>query len=312
MLSRVANNLFWMDRYFERSFGLLNLIKTNYNSTLDSGDYSSWNRILNAYMGGVNNEMFNQDHSHSISIIEFMIFDQNNSNSLTNMVTRARENARSVQEHISRELWVSVNKYYLHISDEKTSAIYHEIDPIDFINDLLQYNHIYYSSADITQERGNAYCFMNLGKYIERVVQSIDFLSVRIINLEEDNDDLSESFFWKNLLTSIGGYQLYLKTYKSIFNVENIIEMIAINEYFPRSIKYSINKLHIHIERLNKFNQLTEKELLFNIGKLKNTLDYTSIESIKEKGLHHFLEQIKYDLKEISTNINKLYFSQSY
>ena len=311
MLSRVANNLFWMDRYFERSFGLLNLIKTNYNSTLDSGDYSSWNRILNAYMG-VNNEMFNQDHSHSISIIEFMIFDQNNSNSLTNMVTRARENARSVQEHISRELWVSVNKYYLHISDEKTSAIYHEIDPIDFINDLLQYNHIYYSSADITQERGNAYCFMNLGKYIERVVQSIDFLSVRIINLEEDNDDLSESFFWKNLLTSIGGYQLYLKTYKSIFNVENIIEMIAINEYFPRSIKYSINKLHIHIERLNKFNQLTEKELLFNIGKLKNTLDYTSIESIKEKGLHHFLEQIKYDLKEISTNINKLYFSQSY
>jgi len=311
MLSRVANNLFWMDRYFERSFGLLNLIKTNYNSTLDSGDYSSWNRILNAYMG-VNNEMFNQDHSHSISIIEFMIFDQNNSNSLTNIVTRARENARSVQEHISRELWVSVNKYYLHISDEKTSAIYHEIDPIDFINDLLKYNHIYYSSADITQERGNAYCFMNLGKYIERVVQSIDFLSVRIINLNEDNDDLSESFFWKNLLTSIGGYQLYLKTYKSIFNVENIIEMIAINEYFPRSIKYSINKLHIHIERLNKFNQLTEKELLFNIGKLKNTLDYTSIESIKEKGLHHFLEQIKYDLKEISTNINKLYFSQSY
>ena len=36
MLSRVANNLFWMDRYMERSYGLLNLIKTNYNSTLDN------------------------------------------------------------------------------------------------------------------------------------------------------------------------------------------------------------------------------------------------------------------------------------
>ena len=65
-------------------------------------------------------------------------------------------------------------------------------------------------------------------------------------------------------------------------------------------------------EYAEDIKQLTEKELLFNIGKLKNTLDYTSIESIKEKGLHHFLEQIKYDLKEISTNINKLYFSQSY
>ena len=51
MLSRVANNLFWMDRYMERSYGLLNLIKTNYNSTLDSGDYSSWDNVLKTYMG---------------------------------------------------------------------------------------------------------------------------------------------------------------------------------------------------------------------------------------------------------------------
>ena len=50
MLSRVANNLFWMDRYMERSYGLLNLIKTNYNSTLDSGDYSSWNKIMYTYL----------------------------------------------------------------------------------------------------------------------------------------------------------------------------------------------------------------------------------------------------------------------
>ena len=106
-------------------------------------------------------------------------------------------------------------------------------------------------------------------------------------------------------------YQLYIKIYKSIFKVENIIEMIAINEHFPRSIRYSINKLNIHIERLNRFNQLIDRELLFTIGKLKNTLDYTTIDSIKEIGLNQFLENLKYDLNEISININKLYFSQS-
>ena len=119
-------------------------------------------------------------------------------------------------------------------------------------------------------------------------------------------------FFWKNLLTSIGGYQLYIKTYKSIFNTENIIEMISINEHFPRSIRYSIKKLNIHIERLNRFNELKDSELLFNIGKLKNSLDYTTMESIKKIGLHQFLEDIKHDLNKISTSINKLYFSQSY
>ena len=272
MLSRVANNLFWMDRYMERSYGLLNLIRTNHNSTIDSGDYSSWNAILKTYMGIEEFKIY-ENYSDSISIIDFMLFDLNNSNTLINMVTRARENARSVQEHISRELWLSVNKYYLYVNNKKIIKKYKKSDPIDFVNELLQYNHIYYSSADITQERGNAYCFMNLGKYFERVIQSIDFLSVRVISLNDENQNLSESFFWKNLLSSIGGYQLYIKTYKSIFNVENIIEMISINEFFPRSIRYSVKKLNTHIERLNQFNRLNDTKLLFNIGKLKNSLD---------------------------------------
>ena len=137
-----------------------------------------------------------ENYSDSISIIDFMLFDLNNSNTLINMVTRARENARSVQEHISRELWLSVNKYYLYVNNKKIIKKYKKSDPIDFVNELLQYNHIYYSSADITQERGNAYCFMNLGKYFERVVQSIDFLSVRVISLNDENK-IYLRVFWK-------------------------------------------------------------------------------------------------------------------
>ena len=171
MLGRHGNNLFWMARYMERSYGLLNLIITNYNSTLDSGDYSSWNRILKTYMG-IGEEMNNHNHKDSISIIAFIIFNQENPNTIINMIIKARENARSVQEHISRELWLSVNKYYLSITDEKMMQIYKKSDTIEFVNDLIQFNHIYYSIADLTQERGNAYCFMNLGKYIETKTQA--------------------------------------------------------------------------------------------------------------------------------------------
>ena len=96
---------------------------------------------------------------------------------------------------------------------------YRKSDPITIVNELLQFSHIYYSVADITQG-GTAYCFMNLGKYLERVVQSIDFLNLRIISLDDKKEDLYESYFFKNLLISIGGYQLYLKTYKSIYKIE--------------------------------------------------------------------------------------------
>ena len=79
MLSRVANNLFWMDRYMERSYGLLNLIITNYNSTLDSGDYSSWNGILKTYMNIDSLEDL-YEYDDTISIIDFMLFDKLNPN----------------------------------------------------------------------------------------------------------------------------------------------------------------------------------------------------------------------------------------
>ena len=101
MLSRVANNLFWMDRYMERSYGLLNLIITNYNSTLDSGDYSSWNRILKTYMG-IGEEMNNHNHKDSISIISFILFNQENPNTIINMI-------RSQDNHLNTILVVGHN-----------------------------------------------------------------------------------------------------------------------------------------------------------------------------------------------------------
>ncbi len=293
----------------ERSYGLLNLIKTNYNSTLDSGDYSSWNKIMFTYLA-IRSENEYKNHQDSISTIFFILFDKKNPNTLINMVVKARENARSVQEHISRELWLAVNKFFLHLTEEDMILKYRKSDPITIVNELLQFSHIYYSVADITQERGTAYCFMNLGKYLERVVQSIDFLNLRIISLDDKKEDLYESYFFKNLLISIGGYQLYLKTYKSIYKIENVVKMIAINKNFPMSIIYSVNKLNVHIGRLNEFNQIKAGELNFTVGKLKNHLKYSTIESIKQNGLEQFLDDIKFELNKISNSINKTYFNQ--
>ena len=300
-----------MDRYMERSYGLLNLIITNYNSTLDSGDYSSWNGILKTYMNIDSLEDL-YEYDDAISIIDFMLFDELNPNTLINIIKKSRENARGVQEHISKEVWLSSNKFYLNISDRLIRKKFRRSDPIVFLEDLLNFNLMYYSNADLTQERGNAFGFMNLGKYYERTLQSVDFLSYRFNDLTNNDYALQESVFWKNLLLSIGGYQIYLKTYKSIFNVNNIVELISLNEFFPRSIKYSLKKLSVHVSLLNKYNNKIDNELLFHVKKLDNYVGYSSIESINEIELGTFLEKIKSDLNHIYSLITKTYFSQLY
>ena len=295
----------------ERSYGLLNLIITNYNSTLDSGDYSSWNGILKTYMNIDSLEDL-YEYDDAISIIDFMLFDELNPNTLINIIKKSRENARGVQEHISKEVWLSSNKFYLNISDRLIRKKFRRSDPIVFLEDLLNFNLMYYSNADLTQERGNAFGFMNLGKYYERTLQSVDFLSYRFNDLTKNDYALQESVFWKNLLQSIGGYQIYLKTYKSIFNVNNIVELISLNEFFPRSIKYSLRKLSVHVSLLNKYNNKIDNELLFHVKKLDNYVGYSSIESINEIELVTFLEKIKSDLNHIYSLITKTYFSQLY
>ena len=99
MLSRVANNLIWLDRYMERGNGILSLLKVNYYANQDSPELFSWTPIMKTFTT-YDNEFYTED---PLECIKFMVLNADNSNSILNIVTEARENARSVQEHISRE-----------------------------------------------------------------------------------------------------------------------------------------------------------------------------------------------------------------
>lgn len=306
MLSRVANNLIWLDRYMERGNGILSLLKVNYYANQDSPELFSWTPIIKTFTGP-DNTFYTED---ALDCIKYMVFNTKNSNSILNIVTKARENARSVQEHIPRELWLSINHYYLYLTKKGLPQKLEE-DPVHFIEDLIKHHLIYNGTSDMTQERDASYYFMNIGKFLERVILISDFTSLKLIDIENTSDALEKSFYWKNLLLSIGGYQLYLKTHKSTFNEEHVIRMVFQDKLFPKSVYYCINKLSRHIEYLIRTNELEKNNIDFLLGKLESTIKYTTIENINNQGLDNFINNIKEDIRNISLNINAVYFSQN-
>ncbi len=307
MLSRVANNLFWLERYMERSNGLLNLLKTNYLSDQDFQNPKSWEKMLTTYCDVTKKKLLIE--GSAIEILKYMILDSGNPNTVINLIRKSRENARSVQGHISTEMWLNINKYFLAITKKNMLSRFKKEDPVLLIDEILNYNMIHLSTSDITQERGNAYCFINLGKYLERLFQSTEFLLSRRLNSETSMDALEENIYWKYLLISIGGYQQYIKAHKSVFLTEKIMEMIILNPHFPRSIYYCIQKLSLHINRLSTFNKMkSTNDLSFLVGKLKSSLFYTKIENLKSMGPDVFLETLKFDLISISSQIDSQYF----
>jgi uncharacterized alpha-E superfamily protein len=308
MLSRVADSLYWMSRYMERTDGILRMLKINYASSQDDLNEFSWKPVLRIFTY-LDDEEANAMEHRSRAVLQYMVTDKENPNSVVNIVTHARENARSVQDHITKELWQCLNDFYHTVRNEQLVEWLDKEDPVTILDILIKQGLLYYGTADITMARGEGYCFLNIGKFLERGVQSADILDVKFSDLDYDLAK-TDTMYWKYMLLSISGYELYLKTYRSGFEAKNIVEEIVLNNDFPRSILYSVNQLHRYFERLkSERNVESFRKIDFMIGKIKSKIKYSTVDTILEQGLHPYLAGIKENLYDVANSINQSYFA---
>ena len=308
MLSRVADSLYWMSRYMERADGILRMLKINYASSQDDLHDFSWAPVLEIFTY-LEDEQYDIIGNDSRTVLQYMVTDKENPNSVLNIVTRARENARSVQDHITKELWQCLNDFYHSVRDEQLSEWLNREDPISTLDILLKQGLLYYGTIDITMSRGEGYAFINLGKFIERATQSADILDVKFSDVNYDITT-ADTTYWKYLLMSISGYELYLKTYRSGFEAKNVVELIVLNRDFPRSVLYPINQVMRYFTRLRSDRNVESyQKIEFMIGKLKSKINYSTTDSILKQGLHEYLEEVKTELNEIGVTLNQNYFA---
>ena len=311
MLSRVAASFYWLSRYIERSDGMLRMLKINYASSQDTMKEFTWEPVIRIFAGS-DEEEANSLENNSRSVLKYMVVGKNNSNSILNIITLARENARGVQEHIPKDLWQCLNEYYHTVKDPRLEKALLREDPISVLDVLIKQVMLYYGTAEITMERGEGRSFMNIGKYLERAIQSIDILDTKFGSINDNPDLLTDTSYWKHLLLSLGGYELYLKTYREGFESSNILEQVMLNTDFPRSVIYSVNNIQRYFERLkDESNHDDFREMSFLIGRLQSRIKYSSVSSIEEEGINSFLSQIRKELHGIGNSLNEHYFAHS-
>ena len=310
MLSRVAASFYWLSRYIERSDGMLRMLKINYASSQDAVQEFTWEPVIRIFAGEESSaENLGND---SRIVLKYMVTGKTNSNSILNIITLARENARGVQEHITKDLWQCLNEYYHTVKDTRLEKSLQRDDPIGVLDILIKQVMLYYGTVEITMERGEGRSFMNIGKYLERAIQSVDILDTKFGSVDDNPDLLTDTTYWKHLLQSLGGYELYLKTYREGFESSNILEQVVLNNDFPRSVIYSVNNIQRYFERLKNESNLDDyREMSFRIGRLQSRIKYSSVKSIENEGLHQFLTQIRSELYGIANALNEHYFANS-
>src|ERR1700743_2547467 len=311
MLSRVAASFYWLSRYIERSDGMLRMLKINYASSQDTVQEFTWEPVIRIF-AGLDDDASTRLDNDSRAVLKYMVVGKANSNSVLNIITMARENARGVQEHIPKDLWQCLNEYYHTVKDSRVEKALQREDPIGILDVLIKQVMLYYGTVEITMERGEGRSFMNIGKYLERAIQSVDILDTKFGSIDDNPDLLTDTTYWKHLLLSLGGYELYLKTYREGFEAENILEQVVLNNDFPRSVIYSVNNIQRYFERLQNDSNMDDfREMSFKIGRLQSRIKYSSVRTIRQEGLHTFLTQIRGELYGIADSLNEHYFANS-
>lgn len=305
MLSRVADSVFWMARYMERTDNILRAVGTNYIASQDemqNFDWQMWVDGLSAVPGSTTITTYRE------AVYHLMLNRENDTSVFVNIV-RARENARSVQDYITKEVWQCMNDYYHLIRDPNTEFQLLDGDPITAFDALLKESTLFYGTVDITMNRGEGYTFLNFGKYIERLLRSLDFLELKIKELERGGNEVTQ---WKYLLYSLSGYEFHSKFYRNVLSTESVVHQVILNVQFPHSVLYCLLQMERYFKRLEPISIPENfKELEFFLGKATSNLRYAGSEQMNVDQVKVLLENTRKEVKEIGQKLAKLYFGYS-
>ncbi len=313
MLSRIADSLFWLNRYMERADSLLRVMKTNYILSLDKGVNSNltWRPML---------EIFTYADEQQIKVLEndtdatlkLLITDTDNMNSLKVILTRARENARGVQDHITKEVWEQVNQMYHMVNQSYLVSKLTGYESLETIENFLKNCLLFSGITDTTMPRGPGWSFMNLGRCMERCTQTIEITDKQYRSIDYDLTKTVDILQWRYLLLSLSGYELHLKTYHSSNVNKDVLHQVPINPNFTRSVFNSLTRIERYLDEAVKENKSYENESLQKfLGRLYSFVKYADLDILNGINLQHFLADVRHNLKEFSKRLTQNFFSYS-
>jgi uncharacterized alpha-E superfamily protein len=318
MLSRVADSIYWLNRYVERTENVARFVDVNLNLLLDSppGVTQQWEPIV-LTTGDLPLFQKRYGEASAENVIRFLTIDPDYPNSILSCLRAARENARSVREIISSEMWQQVNAFYLRVNDfaqtydDQTLPDFSVL--FDFFNDVKLESHLFAGVMDATMTHNEGWHFGQIGRLIERADKTARILDVKYYILLPSIRDVGstlDELQWISLLKSASAYEMYRKLGLHRITPTSIAEFLLLDPDFPRSIRFCVNQVerslhHITDTPTGTWRTPVERSL----GRLRSDLDYLTIDDVMLTGLHEFLDSLQSRMNDVGNKIFETFFA---
>ncbi len=186
MLSRVADNLYWLSRYLERAEHTARVLHLTLNLLLEHHSDEQMKARMNRVLEG----LFAESLPENVSLYDMtkaLAFDPKNSASIVWCLAKARENARQIREQISSEMWEQLNTLYLEITCADIDDIWNNQTTHEYFSKINEGAHLFQGLASSTMSRNECWQFLQLGQYIERATYNSHFLTCKSPNSKKAN-----------------------------------------------------------------------------------------------------------------------------
>jgi uncharacterized alpha-E superfamily protein len=243
MLSRVANSIYWLSRYTERAENVARFIDVNLQMILDlpHGSREQWDPLV-IITGDDEAFAARYEGPSRDNVIRFLTFDSANPNSIISCLRAARENARTVREAISSEMWEQINTCYLMVNAAAGDRSLMEL-PYQFFHEVKKASQLFDGITDATMLHDEGWHFYRMGRFLERADKTSRLLDVKYFILLPSLADVGttlDDIQWAAVLRSASAFEMYRKRYGHILP-ERIVDFLLLDDEFPRSVDYCLS-----------------------------------------------------------------------
>ena len=313
MLSRTADNLFWLSRYVERGECLARILETTQRlASLPSaygGKTNEWESAVET--AGVHAGFFEKyDEANSETVVAYLAFDRDNPSSILNCFETARHNARSVRTALTMEMWETINGAWIELRRMSGKSLAGE-ELSRFLGWVKEIGLRFDGSASRTMLRNDIYDFSRLGVMLERADNTARILDVKyhlLLPAEGEVGGGLDYYQWQAILRAVSAATSYHWVYRQSLKPWLVADLLILNDQMPRSLAACYGELVRHLDELARaYGQQGPAQRTARASRAR--LENSEIRLIFQNGLHEFIEGFIADNNRLGVAIHEQYLA---
>jgi len=310
LLSRFAENAYWMGRYMERAESVARLLMVTESFAADQDSDEAWEPILSVF---ADRDAFAERGKPltALNVARFYLVDPSNPNSVIAASKMTKENARSLRHLISTEGWRQVSFFHSGFNAlqkrrfalSKLSEICSNIrDGCFTIRGVL----------DSTCYRDEVWRFNQLGAALERADQATRLIDIKYFRFDRDDDDQAappDVAWWNTLLRSASAYHAFQRRHSFNADPADAAKFLLCDPHLPLSVTNAAQMAFYQLERLeNDFGAKPDSSVKGAVKALNIRLK-TPPTRASGRPLHRYLDQVQKEIITLAISLNDRYFS---